>query len=61
MANLNKQNASIDQQIATLNRRLESQRTLLETAFLSMQNAQSFAQQQQKTLSNFFDQKSSNS
>ncbi|HTO04260.1 MAG TPA: flagellar filament capping protein FliD, partial [Opitutus sp.] len=61
MASLNKQNASIDQQIATLNRRLENQRTLLETAFLSMQNAQSFAQQQQKTLSNFFDQKSSNS
>jgi flagellar hook-associated protein 2 len=61
MSSLNKQNASIDQQIAMLNRRLENQRTLLETAFLSMQNAQSAAQQQQKTLSNFFDQKSSNS
>lgn len=61
MTSLNKQNASIDQQIAALNRRLENQRALLETAFLSMQNAQSFAQQQQKTLSNFFDQKSSNS
>jgi flagellar hook-associated protein 2 len=61
MATLNKQNASIDQQIAQLNRRLENQRALLETAFLSMQNAQSFAQQQQKTLSNFFDQKSSSS
>jgi flagellar hook-associated protein 2 len=59
MGTLNKQNASIDQQIATLNRRLENQRELLTSAFLSMQNAQSAAQQQQQTLSNFFDKKSS--
>ena len=57
MASLNKQNANIDQQILTLNRRLENQRQLLTSAFLSMQNAQSVAQQQQQTLSNFFDKK----
>lgn len=58
MSSLNKQNASIDKQILALNRRLENQRELLTSAFLSMQNAQSAAQQQQQTLSNFFDQKS---
>jgi flagellar hook-associated protein 2 len=58
MASLNKQNASIDKQILALNRRLVNQRELLTSAFLSMQNAQSAAQQQQQTLSNFFDQKS---
>jgi flagellar hook-associated protein 2 len=57
MTSLNKQNATIDQQIITLNRRLENQRQLLTSAFLSMQNAQSAAQQQQQTLSNFFDKK----
>ena len=59
MSTLNKLNSGIDKQILTLNARLVSQRELLTTAFLSMQNAQSVAQQQQKTLSNFFDQKTS--
>jgi flagellar hook-associated protein 2 len=57
MSSINKQNSSIDKQILALNRRLENQRELLTSAFLSMQNAQSAAQQQQQTLSNFFDQK----
>jgi len=58
MSSINRQNASIDKQILTLNLRLVNQRELLTSAFLSMQNAQSAAQQQQQTLSNFFDKKS---
>src|SRR5690606_11742183 len=54
MDTLNKQNASIDAQIATLNARLVNQRELLTTAFLAMQNAQSVAQQQQQQLTNMF-------
>jgi flagellar hook-associated protein 2 len=61
MSTINKLNADIDKQIIALNKRLENQRELLTSAFLSMQNAQSAAQQQQKTLSNFFDQKTSSS
>lgn len=61
MSTINKLNADIDKQIVTLNQRLANQRELLTNAFLSMQNAQSAAQQQQKTLSNFFDQKTSSS
>jgi flagellar hook-associated protein 2 len=61
MSTINKLNADIDKQIITLNQRLANQRELLTSAFLSMQNAQSAAQQQQKTLSNFFDQKTSSS
>ena len=57
MSTINKLNAGIDRQIMTLNARLVSQRELLTSAFLAMQNAQSTAQQQQKTLSNFFDRK----
>ncbi|MEO6004639.1 MAG: flagellar filament capping protein FliD [Opitutus sp.] len=59
MSSINKANASIDRQIITLNQRLANQRELLTSAFLSMQNAQSRAQQQQQTLSNFFDKKTS--
>jgi len=59
ISSINKANASIDQQIITLNQRLANQRELLTSAFLSMQNAQSRAQQQQTTLSNFFDKKTS--
>lgn len=59
MASINKANAGIDKQIITLNLRLANQRELLTSAFLSMQNAQSRAQQQQTTLSNFFDKKTS--
>lgn len=58
MDTLNKQNTSIDTQIATLNARLENQRQLLTSAFLAMQNAQSIAQQQQQQLTNMFSQKS---
>jgi flagellar hook-associated protein 2 len=61
MTTINRLNADIDKQIITLNQRLANQRELLTSAFLSMQNAQSAAQQQQKTLSNFFDQKTSSS
>jgi flagellar hook-associated protein 2 len=54
MDTLNKQNASIDAQIATLNARLANQRELLTASFLAMQNAQSVAQQQQQQLTNMF-------
>jgi flagellar hook-associated protein 2 len=57
MSTINKLNADIDKQITTLNKRLADERDRLTTAFLAMQNAQSFANQQQKTLSNFFDKK----
>ena len=61
MSTINKLNAGIDKQIITLNLRLANQRELLTNAFLAMQTAQSNAAQQQKTLSNFFDQKTSSS
>lgn len=61
MDTLNKQNASIDAQIATLNARLVNQRELLTTAFLAMQNAQSVAQQQQQQLTNMFATKKNDS
>jgi flagellar hook-associated protein 2 len=57
MSTINRLNADIDKQIITLNLRLVNQRQLLTNAFLAMQNAQSRAQQQQTTLSNFFDKK----
>ncbi|MEO7597407.1 MAG: flagellar filament capping protein FliD [Opitutus sp.] len=57
MTTINRLNAGIDKQIITLNLRLANQRQLLTNAFLAMQNAQSRAQQQQTTLSNFFDKK----
>jgi flagellar hook-associated protein 2 len=57
MSTINRLNADIDKQIVSLNLRLVRQRELLTNAFLAMQNAQSRAQQQQTTLSNFFDKK----
>ncbi len=56
-----KQNTDIDAQIVTLNRRIEDQRTLLTSAFLAMQDAQSAATSQQKTIENMFPTKSSSS
>lgn len=61
MDTLNKQNTTIEAQIATLNKRLVDERERLTTAFLAMQNAQSAAQQQQTALTNMFSQKSSSS
>lgn len=55
MKALNKQNKTIEEQIATLNRRLENQRELLTSAFIAMQNVQSQAKQQQTTLTNMWD------
>lgn len=57
MGTLNKQNTGIEAQIAVLNARLVSQRQLLTSSFLAMQNAQSLAQQQQTQLTNMFGQK----
>lgn len=55
MEALNKRNKTIDEQIVTLNRRLENQRELLTSAFIAMQNAQAAAQKQQTTLTNMFE------
>lgn len=58
---LNRQNTSIDAQIATLNLRLANQRELLTSSFIAMQNAQSLAQQQQKQLTSMFASNSNDS
>lgn len=55
MNSLNKQNSGIDEQISTLNRRLEQERERLTNAFILMQSAQSKAQQQQTSLTNMYD------
>lgn len=47
---LNKTNSSLDDQIAAIERRLEQQRALLESAFIQMENAQSQLKQQQSAL-----------
>lgn len=60
-ATLTNQNKDIEAQIATLNRRLEDQRTQLTNAFLAMQNAQSTAANQQKSIEDMFFKKNSNS
>jgi len=54
-------NTQIDKQIADIERRLASQRELLTSAFLKMQDAQSKAQSQNTYLTNtFFKDNSSN-
>lgn len=58
---LTTQNKSIESQIETLNRRIEAQRELLTKAFLAMQDAQSAASSQQKTINDMFAKKSSDS
>ncbi len=49
---LNKSNAGIDEQIAALERRLEQQRQMMESAFIAMETAQSKLQSQQAALTN---------
>jgi len=58
---INKQNTSMDDQIATLKRRLEDERTRLTNAFLAMQTAQSTATTQLKTITDMFSSSSSSS
>jgi ABC-2 type transport system ATP-binding protein len=53
---INKTNTGIDEQIAAIERRLEQQRSLLESAFIQMENAQSKIQQQQSALNGMFAQ-----
>lgn len=52
--NLNKSNASLDTQIADLERRLAQQRSVLESAFIAMESAQQKLQSQQAALANAF-------
>jgi flagellar hook-associated protein 2 len=59
-ATLTNQNKDLETQIATLNRRLEDQRTQLTNAFLAMQNAQSTAANQQKSIEDMFFKKNDN-
>lgn len=47
---LNKSNTGLDDQIAAIERRLEQQRVVLESAFIEMENAQSKIKQQQSAL-----------
>lgn len=49
---LNKANNGLDDQIAALERRLEQQRQLMESAFIAMETAQSQLQSQQAALTN---------
>ncbi|MCU0793102.1 MAG: flagellar filament capping protein FliD [Opitutaceae bacterium] len=51
---LTKTNASLTQQIADLDRRLEQRRSQLETSFIAMEQAQSTIQQMQSQLTNAF-------
>ncbi len=53
-----KQNNDLQKQIEVLNRRVENQRTLLMSAFLAMQDAQSTAANQQKSINDMFFKKS---
>ena len=52
--NLTKANTSLDDQIAAIERRLEQQRSLLESAFINMETAQSTLQTQQAALEKAF-------
>ncbi len=52
--NLDKGNASIDDQIAAIERRLEQQRSVMESAFIQMETAQSKLKNQQSALTNAF-------
>jgi flagellar hook-associated protein 2 len=51
---ITKQNKSLDTSIANFERQLESQRALLESSFIAMENAQSIFQQQSAYLSRTF-------
>lgn len=52
--NLNKANTSLDAQIADIERRLEQQRAIMESAFINMELAQSNLKSQQAALTNAF-------
>ena len=51
---ITKQNKSLDASIANFERQLESQRSLLESSFIAMENAQSIFQQQSSYLAKTF-------
>lgn len=51
---LNKSNTGLDDQIAAIERRLEQQRQLMESAFIAMETAQSKIKQQQSAVENMF-------
>jgi flagellar hook-associated protein 2 len=51
---ITKQNKSLDTSIANFERQLESQRSLLESSFIAMENAQSIFQQQSSYLAKTF-------
>ncbi len=53
---LTKANTSLDDQIAAIDRRLTQQRSLLESAFIAMENAQSKIKQQQTALDGMISQ-----
>jgi flagellar hook-associated protein 2 len=52
--NLNKSNDSLDEQIAAIERRLEQQRSIMESAFINMETAQSKIKQQQTAIDGMF-------
>lgn len=56
---LNTTNTKLDEQIAAIERRLEQQRAVMESAFIQMEIAQSKLKSQQSALDNAFGQKSS--
>jgi flagellar hook-associated protein 2 len=56
---LNKYNESLSEQIATIERRLQQQREIMESAFISMETAQSKLKQQATAVSNMFQKSSS--
>jgi len=58
--NINKASANIDKQIATLQARLDAERTQLTNSFIQMLDAQSKAQSQNTTLTNAFFSKNNN-
>lgn len=55
--NLNRTNSSLDKQIADIERRLAQQRSVMEAAFISMENSQSTLQTQQSALTRAFPSK----
>lgn len=55
-ARLNKTNTSLDDQIAAIERRLEQQRAIMESAFIQMETAQAKIQQQQSAMNSMFAQ-----
>lgn len=53
---LNKTNTGLDEQIAAIDRRLIQQRSILESAFIQMETAQSRINQQQSAIAGMFPQ-----